>query len=238
VSRERILITRANPGAMRTARLLANKGLMPIVEPLFVLEPIAEADLPDNFDALAFTSANGVRMAAGLTQQRDLPVFCVGTSTAEIAKASGFSEVYSADGDVAALERLILKELPAGAIVVHAANEEAIGDLASHLKAGGLEAVHVPLYRGAAVEAPGPILTQHLSGDSWLDAALIHSPRAARILASFLEETPGHAPLPIAAISAAAAAPLRDHVAMIEISAKPDEPALLAALGRLLAQLD
>jgi uroporphyrinogen-III synthase len=238
LSRERILITRANPGAMRTARLLANKGLMPIVEPLFVLEPVPEADLPENFDALAFTSANGVRMAAGLTQQRDLPVFCVGASTAEVARAAGFSEVYSADGDVTALERLIRAELPAGAIVVHAANEEAIGDLAGHLQAAGLEAVHVPLYRGASVEAPGPILTQHLSGDSWLDAALIHSPRAARILAAFLEETPGHAPLPIAAISAAAAGPLRDHARMIEIAETPDETALLAALARLLAEID
>ena len=121
---------------------------------------------------------------------------------------------------------------------MHAGNEETVGDLASHLRAAGLEAVHVALYRGGAVEAPGPILTQHLSGDSWLDAALIHSPRAARILASFLAETPGHAPLPIAAISAAAAAPLRDHAALIEVAARPDEPALLAALGRLLAQLD
>lgn len=234
----RILVTRANPGAMRTAQVLARKGLMPIVEPLFVLEPIPEADLPEEFDALAFTSANGVRMAAGLTQQRDLPVYCVGASTAEVARTLGFTEVYSADGDVVALEKLILKDQPPGSIIVHAANEEAIGDLADHLKAAGLEAVHVPVYRGASVEAPGSILTQHLSGDSWLDAALVHSPRAARILASFLEETPQHAPLPVAAISTKAAAPLRDLVPMIEVAAKPDEPALLAALGRLLAQLD
>lgn len=234
----RILVTRANPGAMQTARRLAQKGMMPIVEPLFTIETIPDAELPDGFDALAFTSANGVRLAAKLTEDREAPVFAVGRRTAEAAREAGFEDVHSADGDVAALEAHIRRELSPGAFIVHAGNEEATGDLADHLKAAGFEAMHVPLYRGAAVEAPGPILTQHLSGDVWLDAALIHSPRAARILAGFLEETPRHAPLPVAAISSAAARPLADHASSIETADKPDEPSLFAALARLLDQID
>jgi uroporphyrinogen-III synthase len=60
----RVLVTRAEPGASATARSLAAKGYAPVVEPLFALEPIT-ADLPA-FDALAFTSAKGVRALASL----------------------------------------------------------------------------------------------------------------------------------------------------------------------------
>jgi uroporphyrinogen-III synthase len=75
-ARPRILVTRSEPGASETATRLEAAGYEAVVEPLFSIVPI-DATLPD-FDALAFTSANGVRRFAALSPRRDAAVFCVG----------------------------------------------------------------------------------------------------------------------------------------------------------------
>src|SRR5690606_20329328 len=100
--------------------------------PVFAIEPIPAA-IPD-FDALAFTSANGVREFARLSSRRDAPVFCVGARTAEEARNIGFTNVASADGDVEALGGLIEDQLPKSSRLLHAGNEEARGDLTGRLK--------------------------------------------------------------------------------------------------------
>ena len=102
----RVLVTRSQPGASETAARLKAMGYRPIAEPVFTVERL-KAELPE-FDALAFTSLNGVRVFAELSPRRDGPVFCVGARTAEEARKEGFSDVVSADGDVAALAKLIL----------------------------------------------------------------------------------------------------------------------------------
>jgi uroporphyrinogen-III synthase len=64
------------------------------------------------------------------------------------------------------------------------------------------------------------------------DAILVHSPRAARILASTL--TPGLAGRCVAvAISAAAARPLRSlGLAELRVEAQPNDASVIAALGK------
>jgi uroporphyrinogen-III synthase len=232
----RVLVTRAEPGASATARALAAKGYAPIVEPLFALAPIM-ADLP-RFDALAFTSANGVRAFAKLSPRRDAPVFCVGQRTADAAHAASFVDVASADGDVAALASLIQQRLPAGAVLLHAGNEESRGDLTSALTSAGFKAEFRALYRAEPVATPGPALAACLAGEAAFDAVLIHSPRAAAILAGFIggRMGDGRFQLSVAAISPAAASSLLPLAAHIEVATSPDENSLLAALERLAAQ--
>ncbi len=229
-----MLVTRAEPGASATGRRLAAMGYAPIIEPLFALETI-KPDLP-RFDALAFTSANGVRAFANLSMRRDAPVYCVGRRTADAARDVGFSEVVSADSDVAALTSLIQERLSPDAALLHAGNEESRGDLVSALIAAGHKAAFCALYRAAPSAAPGPALAAHLAGRPAFDVVLIHSPRAAAILAGFLAAIDPPAALAIAAISPAAASDLRPHAARIEIAASPDENSLLAGLERLAPQ--
>jgi uroporphyrinogen-III synthase len=226
----RILVTRSEPGASETAERLRARGYQHIVEPLFAVEPIA-ASLP-GFDALAFTSLNGVRVFANLSARRDAPVFCVGGRTAEAAREAGFADVISADGDVAALAGLIQERLPTETRLLHTGNEERRGDLTGRLKAAGRDAVFVATYRAAPVSHPGPALAVHLQGKSAFDAVLIHSPRAAAILGGFAGAAPSRAGLDVAAISPAAAAPLKSFAKRIEIAVSPDEAALLDALAR------
>lgn len=231
----RILVTRSEPGASETAARLRASGFAPIVEPLFAIQPV-DAAIPA-FDALAFTSANGVRRFALLSPRRDAPVFCVGARTASVARELGFATAVSADGDVNALADLIVSKLPTGAKLLHAGNEDSRGDLVGRLQASGRNAEFLPIFRAVPVTAPGPALARHFSGDASLAAVLIHSPRAGAILADLAVANRSApipvATIPVAAISEAAAAPLLAHASAVEIAATPDEPALISALARL-----
>lgn len=231
MSAPRILVTRSEPGASQTAERLKAAGYAPIVEPVFAIEPI-ETVLPD-FDALAFTSANGVREFAKLSSRRDTPVFCVGARTADEALYVGFGNVASANGDVEALGTLIEDRLLKPARILHTGNEEARGDLTGRLRAAGFAAEFVAIFRAAPAPGPGPVLRAHLAGKPGFDAVLIHSPRGAAILAGFANGS--QAALNVAAISAAAVAPLAAVAGRIEIASRPDEPSLLSALARLVS---
>jgi uroporphyrinogen-III synthase len=230
---KRVLVTRSEPGASETAERLVGLGFQPIVEPLFDIEPIEDVSLPA-FDALAFTSANGARTFAKLSPRRDVPVFCVGARTAEAAREEGFADVKSADGDVSALGRLISGALPTGARLLHSGNEESRGDLSGQLGGQTIAAVFVATFRAMPAKSPGPALAAHIKGKAPFDAILIHSPRAAKILSGFLtpDSARGESPAPmnIAAISEAAAEPLRQTARRVEIASTPNEEALLKAL--------
>ncbi len=227
----RILVTRSEPGASETAQRLRAAGFDAIVEPLFAIVPV-DASIPE-FDALAFTSANGARQFARLSRRRDVRVFCVGARTAQAARDAGFTEVVSADGDVEALIDLIARKLPHEMRLLHVGNSESRGDLAERLSAAGHVARFVPVFHAAPVQSPGPRLAALLAREAQINAVMVHSPRAATILAGFVDSAGGRALPPVGAISEAAAAPLADHAARIEIAATPDESALVSALSRL-----
>jgi len=222
----RVWITRAQPGAARTAARLTALGFEPVVAPLLTIRPLLPDALnaPPDFAtvaALAFTSPNGVAAFAALTSDlRDRPVFAVGDATAEAARDAGFADARSAAGDIHALARLIAANPIQGLILAPGAREPA-GDLPALLPDHDVR--RLPVY--AAEEADAVVPPD-------FDAVLLHSPRAARALAAIL--TPEAATKRLAiCISAAAAAPLTAlGLAEIRTADAPDEASLLTALGK------
>lgn len=219
-----VWVTRAEPGATATAERLAALGYRPLVAPVLTVRDLTpEIDL-DGVQALAFTSANGVRAFAALTPRRDLPVFAVGGATALAARGVGFSAVTDADGDVEALAAVIVEARPGG--VLHPTAREA-ADLIGRLQAEGVEGRALAVYETVAAE-PGPAL----SALDVLEAVLIHSPKAARRVDAVLPRAASET-LFLAAISPAAAEPLRGRTwRSLRIAAAPTEAALLAVLGQ------
>ncbi|MNI03698.1 uroporphyrinogen-III synthase [compost metagenome] len=221
----RVWVTRAEPGAARTADRLRALGFTPIVAPLLTLAPLPgaldAAPSPDAVAVLALTSPNGVEAFAPLIPRfRDHPVFAVGDATAEAARAAGFADVRSASGDIHALARLIAAEAPPGPLLAPGAREPA-GDLPALLPDRPVQ--RLPVY--AAFETHGP-------APEPFDAVMLHSPRAARALAADLARPASTGRVAIC-ISDAAAAPLRPFdFAEIRIAAAPDEAAMLSALGK------
>lgn len=217
----RIWITRAEPGASRTAERVRALGHEPVTAPLLEVHALPGAVDLDGVGALAFTSANGVRAFADRCPDRGLPVFAVGAATAEAARKAGFQAVASAEGDLDALADLIAgaEGRFAGTVLAPGPREPA-GDLPRALAAQGIRARALALYETLPVPPP--------RGMAPVDAVLIHSPKAAERLAVVFSGRIGPA---VYCISAAAAAPLAGRpFARVTFADQPTEDALLALL--------
>ena len=101
-----VLITRPEPGASETAVRVAAMGLLPLVAPLLEIDfPPPRLPAPETIDAILMASGNAAEpLPAAL---HGLPVLTVGAATARRARAAGFRDVTSADGDAAALVALV-----------------------------------------------------------------------------------------------------------------------------------
>lgn len=216
-----VWITRARPGAERTAERLAGLGFDPVVAPLLAIRPLDVRPDLTGVRALAFTSRNGVEAFATLSPDRSRSVFAVGDATAEAARDAGFGDVRSAAGDLQALAALI-RTTGSGLSVLHPAAAEPAGDLAA-LVGDGARVTTLAVYEAMETEAAAP--------EVW-DAVLIHSPRAARALTVRVSPEAARGRLAVA-ISPAAVAPLAVlSFAEIRIAEAPTETSLLAALGK------
>lgn len=186
--RQTIWITRAQPGADVTAERVRALGHDAVVAPLLAVRvmPDVNVDL-GGVAALAFTSANGVRAFADASGERNLKVFAVGAATAQAARAAGFKAVLSADGDVEALaDGIAARRGELRGAVLHPGAAEPAGDLAGALEKHGVEARRLILYETAPVDL-GAAQAVALGRS---DAVLLHSPRAAQVLAKLLKAHP------------------------------------------------
>ena len=223
----RVWITRAQPGAARSAARLTALGYEPIVAPLLTIRALPEAlsQAPDltTVAALAFTSPNGVEAFAALVPApllRDRPVFAVGDTTAEAARDAGFTDARSAAGDIHGLARLI-KASPAEGLILAPGAREPAGDLPALLPDRAVQ--RLPVYAAEETGAAPP---------ADFDAVLVHSPRAARALAAVLSPDTAIQRLAVC-ISPAAAAPLSAlSFTEIRTAEAPDETSMLTALGK------
>ena len=158
-------------------------------------------------------------------------VGAVGAATAEVARAAGFRQVSSADGDAAALARRISAAPPDG-LVLHPCGLEPAGDLTGALRAAGARVEALALYQTCAVERLPTSVAEALDGDR-VDTALLHSPKAARTLALLWTAAggPDLTRVRLLGLSAACLAPLA-HLpfASRAASVEPNEAAMLALL--------
>lgn len=233
----KVWITRTAPAAARTAGRVRDLGHDPLIAPLLAVKLVpawAGADVrPENTQALAFTSQNGVEAFVARPDGRSpawrkLPVYVVGGATAAAARQAGFMTVLSAEGDVDALRRLILDHAVrggGGGAVLHAGPSERAGKLVSDLRAGGVWAQSVVVY--GTVPQPPPMWP---SGEG-PDAVLLHSPKAAAVLADLADGGPLTA-MTAFCISENAARALRGLFPAVYTAHAPTEAALLALLGK------
>jgi uroporphyrinogen-III synthase len=221
----RVWVTRTRPAADATAERLAALGLLPIVAPVLAARPIVDAavDLV-GVDAIAFTSGHAVTAFAALSAEREPVVFAVGAATAQAARRLGFGRVVVGTGGAGALAPLIAAAEPRPARVLIPTAAEPSADLAGLLASLGVGAVTAAVYETIPTGAFAPL--------SEIDAILIHSARAAALVADHLAGQDEAARLAAYAISETAAAPLRAAgLRSVQASAAPTESALLALLA-------
>ena len=150
----KLLVTRPEPDNARTAAALRANGHDVLLAPLLHIQAVADADLgAPPWAAILLTSANGARAAALHPRRAELlplPVLAVGRGSAEAARAAGFADVTSADGDADALARLAAQRF-AGARrpLLYLAGEDRSGDLGGALS---VEVRTVVVYRAEKAE--------------------------------------------------------------------------------------
>jgi uroporphyrinogen-III synthase len=156
----RLLVTRPEPDAGRTAAKLRARGHVVLVVPLLRIEPVEHAQLDARpFTALLVTSANAaaaVAHHARFAELRTLPVFAVGDRSAEAMRAAGFADVASAHGDVSDLAALVAARWKPGGSLLYLAGADRSGDLAALLSGRGFAVKTVVVYRAVAIGAPPP----------------------------------------------------------------------------------
>jgi uroporphyrinogen-III synthase len=232
----RVLVTRPHDDAVETAARLAALGHEAIIAPLLEIRFRDGAEIAlDGVQAILATSANGVRALSRRTARRDVPLFAVGRQSADAARAAGFADVRSADGDGNALAQATLRWARRdGGALLHVAGRETQGELGAMLTREGFAFRTLTLYDAVAAAALPDEAASALRTQS-LDAALFFSPRSARVFADLVRRA-GLADrcraLLAAAISEAAAKALDGlEFAAIRSAPHPDHEALLTLLG-------
>jgi uroporphyrinogen-III synthase len=221
------VITRSRPGAEQTAAAVAALGWTPVLCPARAVVPVAVS--ATGAGAVLLTSAHAARLAP--PELHRLPALTVGAATAEAARAAGFLDVGSADGDVIALARQAADRFAGtGQPLVHVRGQEVAGDLAGELARVGIQVLPLVVY------GMGPNRDFHDQLDAAsrrrVGAVLFHNPQAAQDFAlapSVMAFTGWEA----VAISQAAFDPVEEACVWGEvfIASAPQEAAMLAALG-------
>lgn len=238
----RALVTRPAEDAAEITRALESRGVSVLVEPLLTIRPKDGASIDTaGVQALLFTSANGARAFAKVSQVRDLPAFAVGDGTAETLRGLGFAEVESAGGNVQDLERLARIRLdPAKGKLLHPAGTSVAGDLAGRLAEAGYQVERVPLYDAEPTpELSEPARAELASGR--IDWVLVFSPRTAAAFASVIERAglrEATRKMTLVALSDAVAKATTLPFGQVAVAAAPTQPALLAAVDELMRDKD
>lgn len=231
----RLLVTRPEEGGARSAEVLRARGHEVLLAPLLRIEPIVDADLgAPPYAAILLSSANAARAIAAhrrIGELKTLPVLAVGERSAQAARAAGFVDVHSADGDAQDLARAAAARFAGSrAPLLYLAGEDRARDLAGNL--GGLKVHTAVVYRAVKAAILPPAVRMALA-ENRLDGVLHFSLRSAE---AYLEcaEVAGLRDKALApqhfCLSARVAAPLAQ-AANVRIAARPDEVALLDLVG-------
>ena len=233
----RLLLTRPEPDAQRTAAALRAQGHDVIAAPLLRIELITDAQIGAGpWAAILITSAHAahaVATHARVAPLRALPVFAVGRRSAEAMGAAGFADVTSADGNVGDLVGLVAMQLRPSARLLYLAGEDRSGDLAGDLRARGFAVETAVIYRAIAATSLPPAAALALA--SGIDGVLHFSRRSAEV---FVDAARASDVLESAlqaahfCLSAPIAEPLMQAgAADIRVAERPNEAVLLALIA-------
>lgn len=234
----RVLVTRPEPDASRTAAALAAQGHQALVMPVLTVAPIAPAALPLRpYRAILLTSSNALRALEAhpqFPQVKGLDLFAVGDQTAERARGLGFTKIHTADGGVAALAALVTRTLaPSDGPLLYLAGTDRAGDLAGELSRLNYAVDLVELYNTVPVpHFDRAVCAAIAAGD--VDAILFASRRTVQVFVALAADEgliTAFARITAVAISANVAEALAPiGFAAVRIAAIPTEAAMIAAL--------
>ncbi|MDW6022119.1 uroporphyrinogen-III synthase [Mesorhizobium sp. BAC0120] len=231
----RVLVTRPEPGAARTAERLSAAGCEPVVLPLTKVAPLRQSRPTEEFDAVAASSANALRHAyPGLIRLLlEKPFFAVGVETAAAAREAGFVDIRCGQGSAEDMARDIMLGVRAPASVAYLCGRIRRNVLEAELDREGVRVVPIETY---LAHSRKPSRRELAALDrAPIDAALAYSSNAAKALAGLVEPRLGTVFRDTAfiAISERVAERLRAVApGRVSSASSPDEDAMFTLLFR------
>jgi len=234
----RLLVTRPEPNAERTAAALRALGHDVTIAPLLHIEALPDAELGNGpWAAILVTSANAASAIATHprgAELKNVPVLAVGERSAQAMRAAGFADVISARGDASDLARLAAARLRRGVPLLYLAGADRADDIAGDLSAQNFVVRVAVIYRTVAATALPPAAADALA--RCIDGVLHFSRRSAQVYvntardAGLLEAAvtkPQHF-----CLSVQIAEPLMQAGAVdVRVAPQPTEAALLEIVG-------
>jgi uroporphyrinogen-III synthase len=230
----RLLVTRPQAEAERTAAQLQRRGHEALIAPVLAIDPVSGVEFdPASFDAIMMTSGNAVRalmVHPAFSNALNRPLLAVGGQTAQAARAAGFSEVVSADGDAIDLLALVRAQWARGGRLLYLAGSDRSRDLAAELAGSGIHVETVVVYSAIGATRLPDSAEQAIQAGT-IDGVLHYSRRSTVIFLDCADAgglTASIQELTHYCLSPRAAEPLAARLfSHIKVAPHPDEAALL-----------
>ncbi len=230
----RVLVTRSQEDAERTATRLAQRGHEALIAPIIRIVRTDEPQPAGTFDAVIVTSAHAAEALTAMPHKH-WPVFAVGPHTALSAQQAGFHTVTTAGGDARSLSGLI-RGLPGiGRRILHVTGRHHKAEPAWSLRNAGFHVTQWEAYEAKGSDCLVPEAIEAIRTGQ-IAAALHYSRRSADIFLQLageagLTSSVGNFPHPCLSADVAAAFA---GLGMTTLPARrPDEEALLDLLDSL-----
>jgi uroporphyrinogen-III synthase len=232
-----VLVLRPADSAAATAAAVRAKGFAPVLLPLAKIVDTGNPIPAGRFDAVALTSGAAVRVASArhpdtLSAILSLPAYCVGAATAGAARKAGWQAVRSADGDAADLAGMLIRDFAGRkAKVLYLCGRDRAFDLAAALRSQEIAIAEVVVYAAELIEPPCDELIGNIRR---CETVLLYSARTARHFFAMAARCRADlSKLTLLAISETVAAVIPAELrSAARVAAQPEEPAMLALLGR------
>lgn len=229
-----LLMTRSPSAAERFLRQLPAEVLhrvVPVLAPLLQFEKKDGAIDLSRYEGVIFTSANGVRAASELSQNRALPAYCVGEVTAQTARDLNWSAEVSGATANELVATLIQSQIRGP--LLHLCGQHTRGRVAERLSDAGCPTSRHAVYDQKLLRIEDNILAVLQSSDAVI--APVFSPRTAR---QFVSQCPNIAQLHLVAMSSAVAEPLSGMMySTLTVAERPDAASMAAIVEMLVHRL-
>ncbi len=231
----RLLLTHPTGDSNALAKVIHGLGFKSVIAPILDISILEGPRLNcSNVAALAITSANGVRAFSERSERRDLDVYAVGNSTGCAARKCGFSNVFSAAGNVKDLADLIIKSVsPEMGEILHPAATHVAGNLKERLVEAGLRYRREIIYESVTITGFSPDI-QNMIKAREINGVLLFSPRTSLRFTSLINKAglSEHLRLMRAYCLSSEVAANIHSLPLLEIciAAKPDQKSLLKLL--------
>jgi uroporphyrinogen-III synthase len=183
VSTKYIWLTRPAEDSAAMADMLNARGVATIISPVMKLELLSAPTITKNPSAILLTSRHAA--FAIHDDWKNIPTYCVGDATAQVARDSGCSEVIAGSGEVLALLPVLSKTFMRDDTILYLSGEEVRFDLPMLAASHQLTITREIVYRTVAEtmltdELKTVLANKNLAGVSCF------SPHTARIISDLL----------------------------------------------------